>query len=54
MITVYKRKTLPKKAELITLNDIFFNKNTAHLLDNKAKSVIMHIDQTEMVNQGHL
>jgi hypothetical protein len=33
MITVYKKGTVPKTKELITLNDIYFNQNTVSLLD---------------------
>ena len=51
MIMVYKKKTLPKSMELIKLNDIYFNKFTVSLLDDRAKRIIWEIDHSEMVSQ---
>ena len=51
MITVYKKKTVPKTMELILLNDIFFNKNTVSLLDDRAKPIIEKIDHSKMLSQ---
>ena len=50
MITVYKKKYLPKGMELIALNDIYFNKNTVSLLDNNAAEIIAAIDHSEMLS----
>lgn len=50
MITVYKKKYLPKGMELIALNDIYFNKNTVLLLDNNAAEIIAAIDHSEMLS----
>ena len=51
MITVYKKKTLPKGIKPIDGNDIFFNQNTAALLDERARDVIAQIDHSELVSQ---
>jgi len=48
MITIFKKKAIPKGMELITLNDVFFNKYTAEQLDERAASIISTIDQSEM------
>ncbi|MBR6221724.1 MAG: DUF4869 domain-containing protein [Clostridia bacterium] len=50
MITVYKKKPSPNDRELVTLNDIFFNKSTATRLDDRAKDIIAKIDQSEMLS----
>lgn len=51
MITVYKRKNVPKNTQLVDLNDIFFNKYTADQLDGRAREIIAKIDHSEMVNK---
>ena len=51
MITVYKKKNVPKHMELIALNDIFFNKYTVSLLDGRAKEIIAAVDHSEMLSQ---
>lgn len=51
MITVYKRRSIPKSMGFVELNDIFFNKYTAELLDNRAGEIIAQIDNSEMVNK---
>ena len=51
MITVYKKKTLPKSLELIKLNDIYFNKFTVSLLDDRAAEIIKKIDHSKMLSQ---
>lgn len=51
MITVYKRKNIPKNMQLVDFNDIFFNKYTADLLDDRAREIIAKIDHSEMVNK---
>lgn len=47
MITIYKKKT----KDIEFLNDIYFNQNTVELLDERAKSVIKQIDQSEMLSK---
>ena len=44
MITVYKKKAIPKNMELVILNDIFFNKYTVEKLDDTAAEIIKTID----------
>lgn len=51
MITIYKKGSIPKGMELIEMNDIFFNKLTAELLDNRAAEIIFKIDQSLMDNR---
>ena len=51
MITVYKNKAIDKAKELVSLNDIYFNKNTVELLDERAKDIIKQIDQSEMLSR---
>ena len=51
MIKIYKKKTLPKGLEVIKINDIYFNKYTAGLLDDKARDIIWQIDQSEMLDK---
>jgi len=51
MITIFRKKTILKGMELITLNDIYFNKYTAEQLDERAAAVISAIDRSEMENR---
>ena len=51
MIIVYKKKKIPKKMELILLNDIYFNQNTVSLIDERAADIIKSIDNSELLNQ---
>lgn len=51
MITVYRKKAIPKGMEKIELNDLFFNRHTSSLLDDRAKEVIFNIDCSVMVNR---
>lgn len=49
MITIYKdRKDIPPEKEYVELNDVFFNKNTALLLDARAAKLIALIDGAEL------
>lgn len=50
MITIYKKKQIPKNMELIVLNDIFFNKFTVSLIDDKAAEIISKIDNSVMLS----
>ena len=50
MITIYKKKQIPKNMELIVLNDIYFNKFTVSLIDDKAAEIISKIDNSVMLN----
>ena len=51
MITVYKKKPTRNGPELITLNDIYFNKNTVEKLDDRASEIIAKIDQSKMLSK---
>lgn len=51
MITVYKKKTVPKTMEVVRINDIYFNKNTVGMLDQRAGVVISQIDNSQMLDQ---
>lgn len=51
MITVYKNSAIPVTEEVVRFNDIYFNKYTADLLDDRARDIIKQIDQTEMLGK---
>ena len=51
MITVFKNGTVPRDMERVTLNDIFFNKYTVSLLDDRARAIIADIDHSEMLGK---
>ncbi len=51
MITVYKNSAIPVTEEIVRFNDIYFNKYTADLLDDRARDIIKQIDQTEMLGK---
>ncbi len=51
MITIYKKNTIPETEEVVRFNDIYFNKNTADLLDDRAKNIIKQIDHSEMLEK---
>ena len=40
MITIYKHGQIPKSIEIVKLNDVYFNKYTAQMLDNRANEII--------------
>ena len=49
MITIYSKKYIPKNMKpVIFNNDIYFNKHTVDLLDDKAADIISKIDHSEM------
>ena len=49
MITIYKdKKDIPRDKEYVELNDVFFNKNTVLLLDDRAKKIIEQIYESEL------
>ena len=51
MITVYKRKAIPRTADIITINDVYFNKYTSEMLDEKAEEIIWEIDHSKMTDR---
>ena len=48
MITIFKEKELPK--ELVQLNDVYFNKYTVNLLDDRARSIVSRVDDSELID----
>ena len=54
MITIYKKNTIPKNIDIITMNDIYFNKNTVEQLNDDAKHIIELIDNSEMINKYNI
>lgn len=52
MITIFKdKKDIPKDKEYVELNDIFFNQNTAAMIDERAKKIIERIDESRMLSK---
>jgi hypothetical protein len=52
VITIFKSKSdIPQEMEYVELNDIYFNQNTASMLDEKAKTIIESIDESELVSK---
>ncbi len=51
MVTIYKKKSIPKGMELIELNDVYFNKITSGQLDQRADAIILKIDGANRIDQ---
>lgn len=52
MITIYKdKKDIPRNMEYVELNDIFFNKNTVSMLDDRAKEIVEQIDGAKLAGK---
>jgi hypothetical protein len=52
MITIFKNKSdIPQDMEYVELNDVYFNQNTASMLDEKAKTIIDTIDESELISK---
>lgn len=52
MITIFKnKKDIPQDVEYIELNDIYFNQNTARILDDRASKVIGIIDEAKLISK---
>jgi hypothetical protein len=52
MITIFKNKSdIPQDMEYVELNDVCFNQNTASMLDEKAKTIIDTIDESELISK---
>ncbi len=52
MITIYKnKKDIPQNMDYIELNDVFFNQNTASILDERAEKIIEKIDGAKQVGK---
>lgn len=52
MITIFKKKKdIPQNMEYVELNDIFFNQNTARMLDEKAEKIVETIDGAKLISR---
>lgn len=52
MITIYKNiEDIPQNMDYIELNDVFFNQNTASILDERAEKIIEDIDGSKQVGK---
>ena len=52
MITIFKNKAdIPRDMEYVELNDIYFNQNTAPMLDGKAEKIIETIDGARLISK---
>ena len=51
MIKIYKKKAIPESLELIQINDQYFNKYTAEMLDKRAADIIWKIDRSRMIDK---
>lgn len=52
MITIFKNKNdIPQGMEYVELNDIYFNQNTASMLDKKADKIIETIDESKLISK---
>ena len=51
MIKIYKKKAIPESLELVKINDQYFNKYTAELLDERAADTIWKIDRSKMIDK---
>jgi hypothetical protein len=51
MITVFKNNGVVKTEDVVRINDLYFNKYTVDLLDERAKDIIKKIDSSEMISQ---
>ena len=51
MITIYKKKAI-KNMELVALNDVYFNKYTSDMLDEKAADIIKKMLNIDKLSTG--
>ena len=52
MITIFKsKKDIPQSKEYIELNDLFFNQNTATLIDDKPEQIIETTDDAKLISK---
>ena len=52
MITIFNNKNdIPQGMEYVELNDIYFNQNTASMLDDKAEKIIEIIDESKLISK---
>lgn len=52
MITIFKnRQDIPRTMEYVELNDLFFNQNTAMMIDGQAEKIIEIIDDAKLISK---
>ncbi len=52
MITIFKdKKDIPQDMQYVELNDLYFNQNTASMLDEKAAEIIETIDESKLIGK---
>lgn len=51
MITVYRKNAIPENMKFINYNDIYFNKYTSEMLDDRAAEIIKKIDSSCMISK---
>jgi hypothetical protein len=51
MITIYKMNAIPKGEDVIKINDVYFNRYTSSLLDDRAKAIIKSVDHSELIDR---
>jgi hypothetical protein len=52
VITIFKaKKDIPQNKEYVELNDLFFNQNTAAVLDERASGIIEKIDASKFLGK---
>lgn len=52
MITIFKnKKDIPPDMKYVELNDIYFNQNTASMLDDRAERIIEVIDESKLISK---
>ena len=52
MITIFKdKKDIPEDMGYVELNDLFFDRNTASLLDGQADRIIESIDEAKRIGR---
>ncbi len=52
VITIFKNKNdIPQDMEYVELNDIYFNQNTASMLNDKAEKIIEIIDESKLISK---
>lgn len=52
MITIFKtKKDIPSNLDYVELNDVFFNRNTASKLDDRANAIVEKIDASKLIGK---
>lgn len=52
MITIFRdKKDIPQCMSYVELNDLFFNQNTASIIDKRAENIIETIDDAKLISK---